>query len=212
MPGRWPARPLRSSARPGSERWPETTDRPAPVCCAERPPWLLAVAAEPGAVPAAAVRREFVRGPGVTTFDPPIPVPEWGDATGAVVRFTLPDGTDPATPLVLDAAAGVVLAEPDFGIHNETFAQNPNCGDPAVNIELYEQINERTVAVKAELNALLADLAGLPNATASEIAAMKVKDTEDHGIVPDEPDLTSKATMGVETYLEVVAEALANAK
>ncbi len=47
--------------------------------------------------------------------------------------------------------------------------------------------------------------------TASEIAAMKVKDTEEHGIVPDEPDLTSKATMGVETYLEVVAEALANA-
>jgi hypothetical protein len=70
-----------------------------------------AVVAEPGAVPAAAVRREFVRGPGVTTFDPPILVPEWGDATGAVVRFTLPDGADPATPLVLDAAAGVVHAE-----------------------------------------------------------------------------------------------------
>jgi hypothetical protein len=48
--------------------------------------------------------------------------------------------------------------------------------------------------------------------TAAQIAAMKVKDTEEHGIVSDETDLTSKATMGVETYLEVVAEALANAK
>ncbi len=69
------------------------------------------VGAAPGAVPAAAVRREFVRGPGVTTFDPPIQVVDWGDAVGAVARFTLPEGTDPATPLMLDAGASVVQAE-----------------------------------------------------------------------------------------------------
>jgi hypothetical protein len=69
------------------------------------------VTAAPGAVPAAAVRREFVRGPGATRFDPPIQIPDWGDAVGAVVRFVLPDGTDPATPLVLDAGAAVVQAE-----------------------------------------------------------------------------------------------------
>src|SRR5690606_8312476 len=65
----------------------------------------------PGTVPAAAVRREFVRGPGATRFDPPIQVFEGGEARGAVARFTLPAGTDPATPLVLDASSSVVQAE-----------------------------------------------------------------------------------------------------
>jgi hypothetical protein len=69
------------------------------------------VTSAPGAVPAAAVRREFVRGPGATRFDPPIEIADWGDARGAVARFTLPAGADPATPLVLDASAGVVQAE-----------------------------------------------------------------------------------------------------
>jgi hypothetical protein len=69
------------------------------------------VSAAPGAVPAAAVRREFVRGPGATRFDPPIQIADWGDALGAVARFTLPEGTDPATPLVLDASASVAQAE-----------------------------------------------------------------------------------------------------
>jgi hypothetical protein len=69
------------------------------------------VAAEPGTVPAAAVRREFVRGPLAARFDPPVVVPDWGDAHGAVVRFTLPEGTDPAIPLVLDASGGVVRAD-----------------------------------------------------------------------------------------------------
>ena len=69
------------------------------------------VAAEPGTVPGAAVRREFVRGPGATRFDPPVQVADWGDAVGGVARFVLPEGTDPATPLVLDAGASVVQAE-----------------------------------------------------------------------------------------------------
>lgn len=69
------------------------------------------VAAEAGALPAAAVRRELVRGPGVTRFDPPVQIPDWGDAMGAVARFTLPEGADPATPLVLDASPAVVQAE-----------------------------------------------------------------------------------------------------
>ena len=70
-----------------------------------------AVRAAPGTVPGAAVRREFVRGPGAVRFDPAIQIPDWGEARGAVVRFTLPDGTDPATPLVLDAGAVVAQAE-----------------------------------------------------------------------------------------------------
>ena len=69
------------------------------------------VMAAPGTVPAAAVRREFVRGAGATRFDPPIEIADWGSAVGAVARFTLPEGTDPATPLMLDAASGVVQAE-----------------------------------------------------------------------------------------------------
>ncbi len=69
------------------------------------------VTAPAGAVPAAAVRREFVRGPGATRFDPPIQIADWGDALGGVARFTLPEGTDPATPLVLDASAGIAQAE-----------------------------------------------------------------------------------------------------
>lgn len=69
------------------------------------------VAPAPGAVPAAAVRREYVRGPGATRFDPVIHIPDWGDARGAVARFTLPAGTDPGTPLALDASAGIVQAE-----------------------------------------------------------------------------------------------------
>jgi hypothetical protein len=70
-----------------------------------------AVTAPPGTVPAAAVRREFVRGPGATRFDPPIEIADWGSAMGGVARFTLPEGTDPATPLVLEASSGVVAAE-----------------------------------------------------------------------------------------------------
>lgn len=69
------------------------------------------VTAEPGTLPAAAVRREFVRGPGATRFDPAVEIPDWGEAAGGVARFTLPDGTDPATPLVLEAAAGVAQVE-----------------------------------------------------------------------------------------------------
>jgi hypothetical protein len=69
------------------------------------------VAAEPGTVPAASVRREFVRGPGAVTFNPPVQVPNWGDAQGAVVRFTLPEGADPDTRLTLDASGGVARAE-----------------------------------------------------------------------------------------------------
>ncbi|HEX6417781.1 MAG TPA: hypothetical protein VFZ77_04770 [Acidimicrobiales bacterium] len=69
------------------------------------------IAAESGTLPAAAVRRELVRGPGTTRFDPPVQVPDWGDAPGAVARFTLPEGADAATPLVLDASPAVVQAE-----------------------------------------------------------------------------------------------------
>lgn len=69
------------------------------------------VMAAPGTVPAAAVRREFVRGPGSTRLDPPVQVVDWGEAVGAVARFTLPEGTDPGLPLVLDAGASVVQAE-----------------------------------------------------------------------------------------------------
>ncbi|MBN2621940.1 MAG: hypothetical protein JXA83_01170 [Acidimicrobiales bacterium] len=69
------------------------------------------VDAPAGAVPAAAVRREFVRGPGATRFDPPIQIRDWGEARGAVARFTLPEGADAATPLVLEAGGGVAQAE-----------------------------------------------------------------------------------------------------
>ena len=69
------------------------------------------VTAAPGTVPGVAVRREFVRGPGAVRFDPPVQIADWGEALGAVARFTLPEGTDPAIPLMLDASAAVAQAE-----------------------------------------------------------------------------------------------------
>ena len=69
------------------------------------------VTAAPGTIPGVAVRREFVRGPGAVRFDPPVQIPDWGEARGAVARFTLPEGADPATPLELDAAAAVAQAD-----------------------------------------------------------------------------------------------------
>jgi hypothetical protein len=69
------------------------------------------VTAEPGTVPAVAVRRELVRGPGATRHDPPIEIVDSGEAIGAVARFTLPDGADPSTPLALDASYPIAAAE-----------------------------------------------------------------------------------------------------
>jgi hypothetical protein len=69
------------------------------------------IAAAPGSVPAAAVRREFVRGTGPASFDQPVQIPGWGDALGAIARFTLPAGADPATPLVVDTGGQIVQAE-----------------------------------------------------------------------------------------------------
>jgi hypothetical protein len=46
--------------------------------------------------------------------------------------------------------------------------------------------------------------------TADEIKNMKVKDNEGAN-VPDEADLASKATIKIDSYLKVVAEAIANA-
>ncbi len=48
--------------------------------------------------------------------------------------------------------------------------------------------------------------------TAAQITGMKVKDDGEGGSMPDEPDLTSKATLTVDSYLEVVAKAMANAQ
>jgi hypothetical protein len=47
--------------------------------------------------------------------------------------------------------------------------------------------------------------------TADEIKNMKVKDNGDGANVPDEADLASKATIKIDGYLKVVAEAIANA-
>ncbi len=69
------------------------------------------VAAEPGTLPAAAVRREFVRGPVSVQLDGEVAAGELGPAAGAIARFTLPEGTDPATPLALDASGAVARAE-----------------------------------------------------------------------------------------------------
>jgi hypothetical protein len=69
------------------------------------------IAAAPGSVPAAAVRREFVRGTGPASFDQPVQIPGWGDALGAIARFTLPAGANPATPLVVDTGGQIVQAE-----------------------------------------------------------------------------------------------------
>jgi len=65
---------------------------------------------------------------------------------------------------------GVVLASPTYSIHNEQFVQNPNCGDPAVNGELFELVNDRAAAVKDDLNRLLGELAGIPDASAENVA------------------------------------------
>jgi major membrane immunogen (membrane-anchored lipoprotein) len=48
--------------------------------------------------------------------------------------------------------------------------------------------------------------------TADQIQAMKVKNTEDHGNIPDEPDLVSSATIGVDDFIEVAVDAIKSAK
>ncbi len=65
---------------------------------------------------------------------------------------------------------GVVLAESDFTLHNETFASHPNSGDPAVNFDLYPRINHRAAVVKDRLNALLASIAGMGDANPTTLA------------------------------------------
>jgi hypothetical protein len=48
--------------------------------------------------------------------------------------------------------------------------------------------------------------------TADQIKAMKVKTSEKEGTVSDEPDLVTSATIGIGDFIEVAANAVANAK
>ncbi|HZA79255.1 MAG TPA: hypothetical protein VE623_22995 [Acidimicrobiales bacterium] len=70
------------------------------------------VAAAPGTVPADAVRRDVVRGPGSTrvALDDDA-MAEFGPPGAGVVRFALPPGADPGVPLVLEGPAMLRRAE-----------------------------------------------------------------------------------------------------
>jgi hypothetical protein len=65
-----------------------------------------------GTVPLEAVRREYVRGDRTTTVDAdPNIANEWGDSSGAVVRFTLPPGADQGRRLELDVPSVITGVE-----------------------------------------------------------------------------------------------------
>jgi hypothetical protein len=69
-------------------------------------------AAVDGTVPLEAVRREYVRGGRTIEVDTdPQVANDWGDATGAVVRFSLPSGADPSRRLALDVPSAIVGLE-----------------------------------------------------------------------------------------------------
>ncbi|MGH9113059.1 MAG: hypothetical protein ACRDZN_12305, partial [Acidimicrobiales bacterium] len=71
-----------------------------------------AVGAAPGAVPADAIRRDVVRGPAATVVDgSDADEANFGPLAGGVVRFTLPNGADPATPLEVEGPASIRQAE-----------------------------------------------------------------------------------------------------
>ena len=70
-------------------------------------------------------------------------------------------GGSALAPYLASFRGGLVLASSEYGIHDQNMINLPNCGDPAVNGEIFERINEKTLKVKGELNNLLGALAGV---------------------------------------------------
>ncbi len=56
---------------------------------------------------------------------------------------------------------GIVMACTSYGVHDEAMVALPNSGDPAVNEDIYTEINSRTMIAKSDLNILLGKLAGV---------------------------------------------------
>jgi len=80
-------------------------------------------------------------------------------------------GGSSLAPYLAAFRGGVVMADPKYTIHDDEMMLNPNCGDPAVNKNIYQQINTRTNVAKTDLNNLLGQLAGVDGTDWSALAA-----------------------------------------
>jgi hypothetical protein len=103
-----------------------------------------------GAVPLDAVRREFVRGGKATPVEVDQQVrDEFGDASGGVVRFTLPPGTDPSKRLQLDVPGLVV--EVELLVDGRWTAVRPAAGTPGgeggPEIDPFDPVGKGIIAV-----------------------------------------------------------------
>lgn len=79
-------------------------------------------------------------------------------------------GASSLAPYLAAFRGGVVLADPDYSVHDNEMISQPNCGDPSNNEDLYEQINVRTLKAKTDLNDLLGDLAGVDGSDWTSLA------------------------------------------
>ncbi len=71
---------------------------------------------------------------------------------------------------------GMVLAEPDFGLHSSDFHTLNDSGDPAQTPEIIDAANEHTFGIKEQLNQVLAELAGMGADTDADAALESAED------------------------------------
>jgi hypothetical protein len=125
------------------------------------------VAAEAGAIPGDAVRRELLRGAEVTEVPQPAggdesaaqqeedgvlveePQGDWGPSAGAVVRFDLPTTADPATPLEVDAPGAVLAVEAWDGTRWVPLAEPAGRDVNLANVDPYDPTAARALPVPA---------------------------------------------------------------
>jgi hypothetical protein len=105
-----------------------------------------------GRVAPDAVRREFVRGGKATPVEVAQDVrDEFGDASGGVVRFTLPPGTAPGRRLALEVPAAIL--EVELLVDGRWTAVRPPDGMPGGEggpvLDPYDPVDKGVVAVPA---------------------------------------------------------------
>ncbi|RLF48585.1 MAG: hypothetical protein DRN20_04260 [Thermoplasmata archaeon] len=75
--------------------------------------------------------------------------------------YPLMPGLSTMAPYLAAYHRGVVLARPEYQLHDTGYIGCASCGDPASNKNATEIANEQTLVVKEDINRLLAKLAGL---------------------------------------------------
>ncbi len=87
-------------------------------------------------------------------------------------NFALMPGLSEMASYLAAVRGGVVLAQTDFSVYSPTYLKHEDCGSPDTNPDVQADANNHTGEVKAVLNNLLGEIAGLPSETKEDILAL----------------------------------------